>query len=96
MTHNREPASCDHPPMADESPKSRRAFVARLNQLCWTPGERTPPAVTPFAAGNSYIKAAVGNLEQRIEEHLTQCAHEDVRPPIDVNRPAHVVRPPHG
>jgi hypothetical protein len=79
--------------MPDESPKTRRAFITRLNQLCWTPGERTPRAVTPFARENPYIKAAAGDLEQRIEEHLMRCAHEDDRPPIHVHRPARVVRP---
>jgi hypothetical protein len=78
--------------MPEEHPKARRAFVARLNELCWTPGERPAPAVTPFAAKNPYIKAAVGDLEQRIDEHLTQCDHEDRRPSIDATRPPPVVR----
>jgi hypothetical protein len=76
--------------MPDENPKERRAFVTRLNQLRWTPGERTSPAIVPFAAENPYIKAAARDLEQRIDEDLMRCAHEDDGAPINGDKPARV------
>ena len=68
--------------MSDESPKARRAFVTRLNQLRWTPGERTAPAIAPFARGNPFVKAVAGEIDRRIDEDLTRCAHADADPPV--------------
>jgi hypothetical protein len=66
--------------MPDESPKARRAFVTRLTQLRWTPGERSAPAIAPFADADPFVKAVAGDLARRIDEDLTQCANPDPGP----------------
>jgi hypothetical protein len=80
--------------MSDERPPTRRAFVTRLDELRWTPGERSSPDVKPFAAGNPYIKAVAAELEQRVDADLMRCVQmegDDV--PIPPVSRARVVRP---
>jgi hypothetical protein len=79
--------------MSDEKPPVRRAFVTRLEQLRWTPGERASPAVTPFADKSSYVKATAAELEQRVDEDLMRCAHEDAGPAVHPGRPVRAARP---
>ena len=62
--------------MSDDSPKARRAFVTRLAQLRWTPGERPAPAIAPFAPTDPFVKVVAGDLERRIDEDLERSAHE--------------------